>query len=262
VLVDFEHSILDARQIAASGAATLAPRVTGVARRFRDLLTARPDTPAYVRQFRQAVPRGGTVLVVGGGTVGALIQPLYDDPDVRVVGFDIYRSAATQFVADAHQIPVADASIDAVVIIAVLEHVLDPWQVAAEIHRVLKQGGALYAETPFLQHVHEGAYDFTRFTESGHRWLFRRFEHIASGTAGGPGTQLLWSIQHFIRSLTSSRTAARVVSVLFHWLRWFDAAIPEPQSIDGASASYFVGVKSDRSVAPSEMAAYYRGAQR
>ncbi|CAH2407660.1 hypothetical protein MES5069_620012 [Mesorhizobium escarrei] len=32
-----------------------------------------------------------------------------------------------------------------------------------------------------MQQVHEGAYDFTRFTELGHRWLFRRFETISRG---------------------------------------------------------------------------------
>ena len=41
--------------------------------------------------------------------------------------------------------------------------------------------GVVYAETPFLQAVHEGPWDFTRFTESGHRWLFRAFERLDSG---------------------------------------------------------------------------------
>ncbi len=58
---------------------------------------------------------------------------------------------------------------------------------AAEIHRVLRPGGIVYADTPFLQQVHEGAYDFTRFTDSGHRFLFRRFERIDSGSVAGCG---------------------------------------------------------------------------
>ncbi len=86
---------------------------------------------------------------------------------MRIAAFDIYYSANVQFIADAHSILLRDASVDAVVIQAVLEHVLDPQQVVDEIWRVLKPSGLVYAETPFLQHVHEGAYDFTRFTESG-----------------------------------------------------------------------------------------------
>ena len=68
-----------------------------------------------------------------------------------------------------------------------LEHVLEPELVVAEIHRVLMPDGLVYAGTPFMQQVHEGPYDFMRFTESGHRWLFRRFERLASGATGGPG---------------------------------------------------------------------------
>jgi len=56
---------------------------------------------------------------------------------------------------------------DAVWIQAVLEHVLDPVRVVAEIHRVLRPGGLVYSEIPFMQEVHEGAYDFTRFRLSG-----------------------------------------------------------------------------------------------
>ncbi len=49
-----------------------------------------------------------------------------------------------------------------------------------EIHRVLKDDGIVYADTPFMQQVHEGAYDFTRFTLSGHRWLFKNFALLDS----------------------------------------------------------------------------------
>ena len=55
---------------------------------------------------------------------------------------------------------------------------MDPNKVAAEIFRVLSSDGIVYAETPFLQESHEEPYDFTRFTELGHRWLFRNFKEI------------------------------------------------------------------------------------
>src|SRR5205823_1246671 len=108
-----------------------------------------------------------TILVVGGGTVGSGTDALYRDPAVRLIAFDVYGSPMTQLIADGHQIPLRDESVDAVLVQAVLEHVLDPAKVVAEIHRVLRPNGIVYAETPFLQQVHEAAYDFTRFTESG-----------------------------------------------------------------------------------------------
>ncbi len=53
---------------------------------------------------------------------------------------------------------------------------LEPERVVSEIARVLKPAGMVYSEIPFMQQVHEGAYDFTRFTDSGQRWLFRQFK--------------------------------------------------------------------------------------
>ena len=118
------------------------------------------------------------MVVVGGGANQHGLDRLYQDPSINVIGFDIYGSDLVQFIADGHSIPLASGSVDAVVVQAVLEHVLDPPQVVREIHRVLRPDGIVYAETAFMQQVHEGAYDFTRYTESGHRWLFRDFELI------------------------------------------------------------------------------------
>ncbi len=264
VLVDFENSILHLDHVLTTGARTLVPRVSGFMRFLRGVLcdSQSMDTPRMAL-FRDLVSRtdAPVIVVIGGGTVGRLLVPFYSDDTTRVIAFDIYGSAATQFIADAHQIPLESGSADAVVIAAVLEHVLDPFLVAEEIHRILKPGGVVFAESPFLQQVHEGPYDFMRFTESGHRYLFRRFEHIASGVSGGLGTQLIWSLESFVRGVTRSRFAGKVTRLLFHWLRFADRLAPEQHSIDGASAVYFIGASSTRTVTPREMVAYYRGAQ-
>ncbi len=166
-----------------------------------------PDVSEKIRAELVARTHGRRpiVLVVGGGSIGSGIDSLYDDPAIDLIGFDVYPSRHTQFVADGHAIPLADSSVDAVVIQAVLEHVRDPARVVAEIHRVLRADGLIYADTPFLQHVHEGPFDFTRFTESGHRWLFRHFELIESGHVAGVGAGLCWSIAH----VAQHRAAAR-----------------------------------------------------
>jgi SAM-dependent methyltransferase len=202
------------------------------------------------------------VLVVGGGTAGNGIEALYADPRARVVAFDIYASPLTQFIADAHQIPLASGTVDAVIVQAVLEHVLHPDQVVAEIRRVLREGGLVYAETPFLQQVHAGPYDFTRFTSSGHRYLFRSFDEIAAGPVAGPGTQLLWSLDHLVRALARSELAGKVTRALFSWLRALDRLVPPEFAMDNASAYYFLGRRSDRDLTPHEIVDYYRGAQR
>jgi SAM-dependent methyltransferase len=206
--------------------------------------------------------RRSRVLVVGGGTIGNGLDRLYAcGDDTEVIGIDLYGSDVTQLVADAHAIPLQTGSVDAVIVQAVLEHVLGPMEVVREIHRVLADDGLVYAETPFMQQVHAGAYDFTRFTVSGHRYLFRWFDEIDSGPTAGPGTVLLWSLDHLVRGLTRSQTAGRLVRALLFWLRFLDRYVDNAYALDAASAVFFLGRRSDTDLTPSEIVHYYPGAQ-
>lgn len=264
VLVDFERSVV--RRAEAGSVAAAGPPRSSVDR-LPSVLRAlwKPVNRVAVRNIdrllRSLPGPAPTLLVVGGATVGNGTAAVYADPRVRVIGFDIVAGPSTQFLADAHQIPLADRSVDAVVVQAVLEHVLDPALVVAEIHRVLAYTGLVYAETPFLQQVHAGPYDFTRFTASGHRYLFRRFEELAAGAVAGPGTQLLWSLDHLVRGLTRSPNAGRLARALLSWLRLLDSAVPAEYAEDSASASFFLGRKRENGMSPAEAVGYYRGAQ-
>jgi SAM-dependent methyltransferase len=124
------------------------------------------------------IPR---VLVIGSGKKGNGSQNLWTENELLKVGVDVYKSGTVDVVCDAHYLPFPDSYFEGVWIQAVLEHVVEPNIVVAEIHRVLKSDGVVYAETPFMQQVHEGAYDFTRYTVLGHRYLFRDFEQIDIG---------------------------------------------------------------------------------
>lgn len=266
ILVDFASSVLDRNRLLASeGHSDLNRPAGGLRRKVAELLfgTDEPSRQACTEMCRRlkTTSERPCVLVVGGGAIGLGTEALYADPGIHVIAFDIYASAHTQFIADGHNIPLADASVDGVWIQAVLEHVLEPQKVVSEIHRVLRSGGLVYAVTPFMQQVHEGAYDFTRFTDSGHRWLFRRFARIDSGTQGGPGQALIWSVRYLISGLFRSRKAGLVAAVALFWLRFLDRLIPERYRVDGACGVWFMGVKSEQEVSAREAIAYYRGAQ-
>ena len=213
-------------------------------------------------EFVHELDSGGRprALVIGGATVGDGAAPLVDDPTVDVVSFDVYPTAATTFVADGHRIPLADASVSAVWIQAVLEHVYRPEVVVAEIVRVLEPGGLVYAETPFLQPVHEAAYDYLRFNMSGHRMLFARFDEIAAGPLGGPAAVLNLGIRGLVGGLTRSAAAARVAYGLTQPLVLLDRFVPEPWRVDYATGSYFLGRLSDEHPRDFDAAAVYRGA--
>lgn len=268
VLVDFERSILQGDELQASPETAPSTdrrwsidRLPGWVRSFWKPLNsvAARNTELLLSLLSAQSP---LVLVIGGGRIGNGVDAIYTDRRIRVVGFDIYGSPMTQFIADAHQIPLASQSVDAVLIQAVLEHVLHPDQVVAEIHRVLRPGGLVYAETPFLQQVHAGPYDFVRYTSSGHRHLFRSFEEIAAGPVAGPGTQLLWSVDHLVRGLLRSELAGKLARAAFFWLRYLDRLTPTAFAMDNASAYYFLGRRGQRELTPPEIVSYYRGAQR
>ncbi len=265
VLVDFDASILDENEIARrAGASALArsrmSRLSQAARLLRRGRHGAP-APASVEKLLQLLPAQALVVVVGGGADEHGLDVLYEDPTVDVVGFDVYGSDLVQFIADGHSIPLATGTVDAVVTQAVLEHVLDPPRVVGEIHRILRPGGLVYAETAFMQQVHEGPYDFTRYTESGHRWLFRDFELIDSGALTGPGTQLAWTVDYLVRAFTRSQAAGRVAHRLLSPLSYLDRLVPATHTIDNSPAVYFLGRRSESSISPRDMAAYYQGAQ-
>jgi SAM-dependent methyltransferase len=212
---------------------------------------------------RQARTR---VLVVGGGVLGRGIDALLKEPSLDLVETDVWLGPRTQLICDAHDIPFTDASFDAVIAQAVLEHVADPTRCVAEIRRVLRPGGFVYAETPFMQQVHLGPYDFTRFTMLGHRRLFRGFDEIDSGAVSGPAQALMWSYENFLLGFTDS-TAGRNLAKAFarfssFFLRYFDHyLVNRPAGLDGACAFYFLGSKSERELSDRELIGLYRGAQ-
>src|SRR5579871_5788175 len=266
-LVDFESSVLDENALKSSEGGSAIHRSRAPARQMlRRILfgpnrVAERNAPRFLDEVKNVSPRP-TVLVVGGGSTGEGADAIYRDPAVTTVSFDIYASPDTQFVGDTHAIPLASLSVDGVWIQAVLEHVLTPAAVVAEIHRVLKDGGVVYAESPFIQQVHEGAWDFTRFTESGHRWLFRDFALIDSGTVLGPGTALVWSIRYAIAALFRSRAVGTIAGAGFFWLRFLDYIASPRFALDAACAVYFMGKKAGRAIGPKEAVLYYRGAGR
>ena len=221
-------------------------------RRFAELLLSTPARPK--------------VLVLGGAGLGAGLEAIIDIASIEFVESDVYLGPRTSLVCDAHWIPFEDGTFDGVIAQAVIEHVADPQACAAEIHRVLKPRGLVYADTPFMQQVHAGAYDFTRFTHLGQRRLFRKFDEVSSGPTCGPGMALAWAYQYFLLSFVRG-PRARAAAIAFarltaFWLKWFDRRLlASPGAFDAASAYYFMGTKSDRVLSDRELITQYRGLQ-
>ena len=207
------------------------------------------------------------ILVIGSGNQRLLLENMIGiRADLQMVCSDVDVDADVDLFCDGHDLPFVVDSFDVVVTTVVLEHVMYPERVAAEIYRVLKLGGLLYSEMPFMQHVHKGAYDFTRYSLSGHRRLFNGFEEIESGMVAGPATTLVWSIENFFLAFTSNSKLRLVIKVFirlgFAWIKYLDLFLEKrPEAMDGASCTYFFGSKSKERVKDDDIIARYIGAK-
>lgn len=112
----------------------------------------------------------GTTLDVGcaGGGVARLLPT-----DGHYIGLDYYQTATGWYhtrpdlYGDAHELPLADGSVDNALMLHVLEHLALPGVALNETHRVMRPGGRLLVEVPFLYPLHDAPLDFHRWTGFG-----------------------------------------------------------------------------------------------
>jgi SAM-dependent methyltransferase len=215
---------------------------------------------------------------VPGSNFDPMAEILRQKPDARVLVIgagerehagdvtytDVAFAKNVACICDAHDLPFEDGAFDAVFAEAVLEHVCDPQRVVAEIIRVLSPEGFVYAVTPFLQPVHMGAYDFTRFTYLGHRRLFRQFDDLGSGMVGGPGYSAIHLTRDLILSLSDkgrTRSVLRLGGLLVTYpMRYLDRLFSRTEAAyNAACACFFFGRKRKTPIPDRELIQMFRG---
>ncbi len=216
------------------------------------------------RRLPQQLPPGARILVLGAANGGLGTEAIYHS-NFTVINSDVWPGAVVDIILDAHDIPFPNESFDCVIAQAVLEHVADPFRCVAEIHRVLKPDGIVYAETSFMQQVHGAEYDFCRFTHLGHRRLFRWFSVIDSGIVAGPGMSLAWAWEYFWMSFVNHRGPVRKLlrgmsRLTTFWIPWLDRwLVRRLGAYDAASGFYFMGRKALQPISDRDLLAEFRG---
>lgn len=149
---------------------------------------------AAVSRIFDNQPSGALCLSIGGG-------PGRCHPSL--VNVNVGPFPNVEVVADAHQLPYADNSVDAIFCEAVIEHLARPVTAVQEMYRVLKPGGRVFAATPFLQAYHGYPHHYQNFTLTGHQHLFtaQGFALEESGTCVGPVYTMFNLSSKFIRYL-------------------------------------------------------------
>ena len=75
----------------------------------------------------------------------------------------------------------------------------------SEILRVMRPGGHVYTEVPFLQHFHAYPNDFQRYTVEGLKEAFREFEVVETGVCVGPSSAITALVADWTELLTFTR---------------------------------------------------------
>jgi SAM-dependent methyltransferase len=138
--------------------------------------------------------RGGLVLDCGAGK-----RDVYFDD---VVNFEIVAYDTTDVRGVGEVLPFRDNTFDAVISLAVLEHVKDPFQCAKEIARVLKPGGDLMCCVPFLQPLHGYPHHYYNMSHQGLSNLFDKYLEVDKVECFA-STLPIWSLTWILNSWAS-----------------------------------------------------------
>lgn len=85
----------------------------------------------------------------------------------NVSNLDIIDGKNVDIVGSAENIPLEDNSVDLIVSQEAFEHIQNPEFALKECYRVLRPGGSIYFQVPFIIGYHPGPTDFIRFTKEG-----------------------------------------------------------------------------------------------
>ena len=144
----------------------------------------------------------GLVLEVGAGLHESL---------AHVVQLDAIAYPTTDVSANGEAMPFADESFDGIIACNLLEHVTSQAGVVAEMRRVCKIGGKIYADSTTVHPYHGFPHHYFNATESGLEWLMTE----VGGSSGGveptdARTTIHLILESWIGSMEDDSTRAAV----------------------------------------------------
>jgi hypothetical protein len=151
-----------------------------------------------IGEFIANVPEGGFVLDAGAG--------FRKRPVKNVVAVEIYDYPSTDVLAVGESLPFKDNVFDAVLSLAVLEHVRNPFICSKELVRVLKPGGKILTIVPFLQAEHGYPSHFFNATRFGLRSLFDGC--VLERQSMGPSNLPIWTLNQILSLYAGGLPAA------------------------------------------------------
>lgn len=209
---------------------------------MRSVWATHNKSPQIQKALNQCLSRlalGGRGLNVGAGAT---------DLHPSLVNIDVVPGPAIHVRASAMDLPFQDEAFDLVMSQEVVEHVNDPLRALCEMRRVLRKGGSLYFQVPFVIGYHPGPTDFWRFTREGALEIVRQagFAVEQVGMAVGPATAFYRVAVEFLATALAGIWARLYIPVkvllalLFYPTKWLDPVLSQSPQSDRIAGGYFV----------------------
>lgn len=177
---------------------------------FRIIDTDNVSANSYDQYIQSVISQyaDGMVLDCGAG-----LRDIYYS---NVYNYEIANYITTDILGVGEVLPFKDGTFDAVISIAVLEHVKDPFTCAKEISRVLKKGGTLISCIPFLQPYHGYPHHYYNMTYQGHENLYADSivtEDIQVINSIKPIHTLTWFLQKYVDGIKDDPTREKFANM-------------------------------------------------
>ena len=194
-----------------------------------------PNAPDHTR----IIESHGLVLDLGAGNARE------SEHYPNVVFHEFVHYAHTDVVSICDRLPYREGVFDAVISKAAFEHMVRPWEMAAEVYRVLKPGGLVHVDTAFMQPVHGEPYHFFNMTLAGVREIFKHFNMIRCGVKPyqTPGYGLRMQIDVMLEHLKSEDWRQRFQELKDSLGYDFDNALDAKGRERLAAGVFFEGTK-------------------
>lgn len=159
----------------------------------------RQDCENAVKIFSQKIkepPTNNKLLYVGvAGDPTPKGEYAYLFPNYETVSMDIDEKWNPDIIGDITKNDLPDESFGAIVIVQVLEHIENIWELSKEMSRILCKGGYVIIDCPLMFPYHaEWPYfgDFWRITKDGMRVLFRKEFELVGEISSDYNTSILF----------------------------------------------------------------------
>jgi SAM-dependent methyltransferase len=194
------------------------------------------------RELRDA---HGVILDLGAG-----LRPFADLIPGRTIALDHRPRPEIDLIGDAHHLPFADGSVDAIVCTEVFEHLVDPAAAAREIIRVLKPGGRLVLTTRFCFPLHDRPADFWRFTSYTLARLFAPLDPVVLPQHSAYQTLLVLLVRQVMEPTRLNRVLSPPVLALCALLWGLEPLAGRLLPGDSLTSGYLVAGRKTASAAP------------